>query len=63
MSFFTTVIPAEGARELAEVGVDAILVSAHGGRQLDYVPAPVSWEIFWHVSPLRSKLPWKKSSA
>lgn len=36
----------ESARMLAEVGVDGILVSAHGGRQLDYLPAPVKTLLF-----------------
>lgn len=35
------VLSGEAAVELAEAGVDGILVSAHGGRQLDYVPAPI----------------------
>ena len=29
------------AKKAASLGVDGILVSAHGGRQLDGVPAPV----------------------
>ncbi|XP_071493412.1 2-Hydroxyacid oxidase 1-like [Diadema antillarum] len=35
------VLTGETARELAEAGVEGIIVSAHGGRQLDYVPAPL----------------------
>ena len=33
---------AQAAKEAVACGVDGILVSAHGGRQLDGVPAPVS---------------------
>ena len=38
--FFSPV--AESALDAVEAGVDGILVSAHGGRQLDGAPAPVS---------------------
>lgn len=39
------VSPAEDAREAVKYGVDGILVSNHGARQLDGVPATVSF--FW----------------
>ncbi|XP_071478441.1 2-Hydroxyacid oxidase 1-like [Diadema antillarum] len=35
------ILTAEAARQAADAGVDGILVSAHGGRQLDGVPAPI----------------------
>lgn len=35
------VSPAEDAREAVKYGVDGILVSNHGARQLDGVPATV----------------------
>ncbi|XP_054748563.2 2-Hydroxyacid oxidase 1-like [Lytechinus pictus] len=35
------ILTGEAARKAANVGADAILVSAHGGRQLDGVPAPI----------------------
>ena len=38
-------LTAEDAKLAVEAGVDGIVVSNHGGRQLDTVPAPVS-----HVS-------------
>ena len=33
---------AEAAQEVVSAGADGILVSAHGGRQMDSAPAPVS---------------------
>ena len=30
------------ATKAAEIGVDGIIVSNHGGRQLDYAPATIS---------------------
>ncbi|PKU80278.1 Peroxisomal (S)-2-hydroxy-acid oxidase GLO4 [Dendrobium catenatum] len=36
------VLTAEDARKAVEVGVSGIVVSNHGGRQLDYVPASIS---------------------
>lgn len=35
------VLDAEDAGRLADAGVDAIVVSSHGGRQLDGAPAPI----------------------
>ncbi|XP_030841814.1 hydroxyacid oxidase 1-like [Strongylocentrotus purpuratus] len=35
------IVSADSAREAADAGVDGILVSAHGGRQSDGVPAPI----------------------
>ncbi|XP_072017596.1 2-Hydroxyacid oxidase 1-like [Amphiura filiformis] len=35
------VLTGDSAREAVQAGVDAILVSAHGGRQLDGVPASI----------------------
>nr|XP_054770669.1 2-Hydroxyacid oxidase 1-like [Lytechinus pictus] len=35
------ILSAESAKEAAGAGVDGILVSAHGGRQLDGAPAPI----------------------
>jgi L-lactate dehydrogenase (cytochrome) len=35
------VLRADDARRAAEAGVDGIIVSNHGGRQLDQVPAPI----------------------
>ncbi|KAJ8027439.1 Hydroxyacid oxidase 2 [Holothuria leucospilota] len=35
------VLTAESARQAAKTGISGILVSAHGGRQLDGVPAPL----------------------
>ena len=35
------IMSAEVAREAAERGVEAIIVSNHGGRQLDHAPAPI----------------------
>ncbi|XP_071819650.1 uncharacterized protein [Apostichopus japonicus] len=35
------VLTAETAREAAAIGVDGIIVSAHGGRQLDEGPVPI----------------------
>ncbi|XP_071511054.1 2-Hydroxyacid oxidase 1-like [Diadema antillarum] len=35
------ILTAEAARQAADAGVKGILVSAHGGRQLDGVPAPI----------------------
>ena len=35
------ILTAEDARLAADHGVDAIVVSNHGGRQLDRVPAPI----------------------
>ena len=32
---------AEDAREAAERGIEAIIVSNHGGRQLDHAPSPI----------------------
>lgn len=45
------VSPAEDAREAVKYGVDGILVSNHGARQLDGVPATVSIpeEIFFLI--------------
>ena len=40
----------ESAREAVSCGVDGIMVSAHGGRQLDGVPAPVSLNYFCLIS-------------
>ena len=34
-------IQAESAKAAAHAGVDGIVVSAHGGRQMDGAPAPV----------------------
>eukprot|EP00057_Strongylocentrotus_purpuratus_P028157 XP_011682631.1 PREDICTED: hydroxyacid oxidase 1-like [Strongylocentrotus purpuratus] len=34
------ILTARAAKQAADAGVDAIMVSAHGGRQLDGVPAP-----------------------
>ncbi|XP_020273188.1 peroxisomal (S)-2-hydroxy-acid oxidase GLO4-like [Asparagus officinalis] len=36
------VLTAEDARKAVEAGVSGIIVSNHGGRQLDYSPAPIS---------------------
>ena len=36
------ILTAEDARLAVEHGVDGIIVSSHGGRQLDTVPATVS---------------------
>ena len=36
------IMSAEVAREAVERGVDAIIVSNHGGRQLDHAPSPIS---------------------
>ncbi|KAK1279600.1 Peroxisomal (S)-2-hydroxy-acid oxidase GLO4 [Acorus gramineus] len=36
------VLTAEDAQKAVEVGVDAIIVSNHGARQLDYAPASIS---------------------
>jgi len=36
------VISVEDARRAADAGVDALIVSNHGGRQLDHVPATIS---------------------
>lgn len=35
------VLSAADARRAAEIGVDAVIISNHGGRQLDTVPAPI----------------------
>lgn len=35
-------VQAKTAKKAVSLGVDGILVSAHGGRQLEGVPAPVS---------------------
>lgn len=35
------ILTAEDAKEAADAGVDGILVSAHGGRQMDGSPAPI----------------------
>ncbi len=35
------VLRADDARRAAEAGVDGVIVSNHGGRQLDQVPAPI----------------------
>ena len=35
------VLRADEAKQAAEAGVDGIIVSNHGGRQLDQVPAPI----------------------
>lgn len=35
------ILTAESARQAAKTGISGILVSAHGGRQLDGVPAPL----------------------
>lgn len=32
----------DDARKAVEIGADAVMVSNHGGRQLDHVPAPIS---------------------
>ena len=36
------IMSAEDARRAVEHGMDAIVVSNHGGRQLDFVPSPIS---------------------
>jgi L-lactate dehydrogenase (cytochrome) len=36
------ILTAEDAAKAAEVGVDAVSVSNHGGRQLDHAPAAIS---------------------
>ncbi len=38
------ILTAEDARMAVKYGVDGILVSIHGGRQLDSVPAPVGFK-------------------
>ena len=35
------IMSAEDAREAAERGIEAIIVSNHGGRQLDHAPSPI----------------------
>lgn len=40
----------DDAREAVKHGLDGILVSNHGARQLDGVPATVSVATFWHFS-------------
>lgn len=40
--FFFNVFSADDAKEAVKLGVDGILVSNHGARQLDGVPATVS---------------------
>ena len=36
------ILSAEDARRAVETGVTAVIISNHGGRQLDHAPAPVS---------------------
>ena len=43
-------LTAESASEITNAGVDGILVSAHGGRQIDCVPAPVGETVSLHLS-------------
>ena len=40
-NFCLILIQAESAKAAADAGVDGIVVSAHGGRQMDGAPAPV----------------------
>ena len=52
---FKRILTAEDARLAVQHGVDGIIVSCHGGRQLDTVPASVSITKYYSMIAMPAK--------